>query len=281
MTVKILTDSTSDLPKDLSDSLGIELVPANIHFGNETFKDGVDLSPDDFYDRLTHSDTFPRTSQPSPGEFVQIYERLGKEADAIVSMHISSKLSGTYNSAVQGSQEANAGCPIEVIDSQQASMALGVAAVAAAQVANGGGSAQEVADAARDASSRSVCAALLDTLEYLQKGGRIGKAGAMLGSLLKIKPIIIISDGEVHQFAKERTLNRALVRLESAARDLAPIEELGVMYSTESDDAMRVAGNLQDLLPEGKEPIITRIGPAIGAHAGPGAIGIGVLRAGT
>jgi DegV family protein with EDD domain len=279
MTVKVITDSTSDLPQDLADSLGIELVPANIHFGNETFKDGVDLSADDFYERLTHGDTFPRTSQPSPGELVQVYERLGKDADAIVSLHISSKLSGTYNSAVQGSQEADAACPIEVIDSQQATLALGMAAIAAARVANDGGSAGEVAAMARDAASRSVCSALLDTLEYLQKGGRIGKAGAMLGSLLKIKPIIIIRDGEVQQFAKERTLNRALARLEQAARDLAPIEDLGVMYSTERDDALRVAGSLRDLLPEGKEPIIARIGPAIGAHAGPGAIGIGVLRA--
>ena len=281
MTVKVITDSTSDLPQDLADSLGIELVPANIHFGNETFKDGVDLSPDDFYDRLTHGDTFPRTSQPSPGEFVQVYERLGKEADAIVSMHISSKLSGTYNSAVQGKQEANANCPIEVIDSQQGTIALGLAALAAARVANDGGTADDVTNAARDTAGRAVCTALLDTLEYLQKGGRIGKAGAMLGSLLKIKPIIIIRDGEVQQFAKERTLNRALARLEQGARDLAPIEELGVMYSTERDDAVRVADSLSDLLPEGKEPIIARIGPAIGAHAGPGAVGVGVLRAGT
>lgn len=279
MTVKVITDSTSDLPQDLADSLGIELVPANIHFGNETFKDGVDLSADDFYERLTHGDTLPTTSQPSPGELVQLYERLAKDADAIVSIHVSSKLSGTYNSAVQGKQEANAACPIEVIDSQQATLALGMAAIAAARVANDGGSAGEVAAMARDAASRSVCSALLDTLEYLQKGGRIGKAGAMLGSLLKIKPIIIIRDGEVQQFAKERTLNRALARLEQAARDLAPIEDLGVMYSTERDDALRVAGSLRDLLPEGKEPIIARIGPAIGAHAGPGAIGIGVLRA--
>ena len=222
-----------------------------------------------------------RTSQPSPGEFVQIYERLGKEADAIVSIHISSKLSGTYNSAVHGKREADVACPIEVIDSQQASLALGMAAVAAARAASAGGTADEVASKARDAASRSVCTALLDTLEYLQKGGRIGKAGAMLGSLLKIKPIIIIRDGEVQQFAKERTLNKALSRLEEAARDLAPIEELGVIYSTERDDALRVAEKLRDLLPEGKEPIIARIGPAIGAHAGPGAIGIGVLRAST
>ena len=281
MTVKLVTDSTSDLPQDLADSLGIELVPANIHFGNETFKDGVDLSHDDFYERLTHGDTFPRTSQPSPGEFAQVYERLAQDADAIVSIHISSKLSGTYNSAVHGKREADVACPIEVIDSQQASLALGMAAVAAARAASAGGSVDDVASKARDAASRSVCTALLDTLEYLQKGGRIGKAGAMLGSLLKIKPIIIIRDGEVQQFAKERTLNKALSRLEEAARDLAPIEELGVIYSTERDDALRVAEKLRDLLPEGKEPIIARIGPAIGAHAGPGAIGIGVLRAST
>ncbi len=279
MTVKVITDSTSDLPSDLAERLGIELVPANVHFGDETFKDGRDLSADEFYERLAHGDTFPRTSQPSPGEFMEIYKRFGKDADAIVSIHVSSKLSGTYNSAVQGAQEAGDGCPIEVVDSQQASMGLGMAAIAAARAANDGSPVDEVAATARDASKRSVCFPALDTLEYLEKGGRIGKARAMLGALLRVKPIIIIRDGEVQELGKERTLSKALARLEQTARDLAPVEDLSVLYSTAQDDALRLAQNLQDLLPDGKEPVIARIGPAIGAHVGPGAVGIGLLRA--
>ncbi len=281
MTVKVITDSTSDLPHDLAESLGIEIVPANVHFGNDTFKDGVDLSPDAFYDRLTHDDDFPRTSQPSPGEFIQVYEKIGGNADGIVSIHVSSKLSGTYNSAIQARQETGGACPIEVVDSQQATMGLGLTVIAAARAANDGGSTEEVADVARSAAGRASLFAALDTLEFLQKGGRIGKAKAMLGSLLKFKPIIIVRDGEVQQLARERTFNKAVARLEQTARDMAPVEDLAVVYSTERGDAERIADSLRGLLPDGKDPVIARIGPAVGAHAGPGSIGVGVLRAST
>lgn len=278
MAVKIVTDSTSDLPPEIAERFGIEVVPLNVHFGDQTFKDGVDLSADEFYERLITGGILPRTSQPSPGEFMETYDEVGRDADAIVSIHISAKLSGTYNSALQGMQQVSVECPIQVVDSQQASLGLGMVALVAARVANDGGTLDEVADAAREASGRAECFTLLDTLEYLEKGGRIGKASGMLGTLLRIKPLLMIRDGEVHELAKERTSARALARLETTAIEFAPVEELCVLYSTVPDDAMRIAENLKGILPEGKEPLVSRLGPVMGTYTGPRSVGVSLLR---
>ena len=278
MLVKVVTDSTSDLPGELAKSIDITVVPLNIHFGTEVFKDGVDLDTDEFYRRLIDGRELPTTSQPPVGDFVKVYEELGQDADAIVSVHISSKLSGTLNSATQAREETSLSCPIEVIDTNQASMGLGVVAVAAARSAQNGEALDKVADVARSASERSRYFAMLDTLEYLEKGGRIGKARALLGTVLRIRPMIVIRDGEVHELAKERTRARAIARLETFAREYAPLEELSVMYSTTPEDAHDVASRLRDLLPGDKAPIITRAGPVVGTYAGPGCLAVGLLR---
>jgi DegV family protein with EDD domain len=278
MPVKIITDSTSDLPADLVESLDIAVVPLNIHFGTETFKDGIDLLPDDFYGRLIDGPVLPKTSQPSVGHFAEVYDRLGRDADGIVSVHVSSMLSGTFNSAVQGASQASVSCPIEVVDTLRVSMSAGIVAMMAARAAQSGAGMEEVVGVARDAVERCRCIAMLDTLEYLEKGGRIGKAKALVGSLLKIRPMIRI-EGEVHELGKERSRKRGIARLEQIARETGPLEELSVIYSTDPDDACALADNLGDLLPEGKEPIIARFGPVIGTYAGPGALGIGLLRA--
>ena len=277
MPVKVVTDSTSDLPPELAESLGITVVPLNIHFGSEVYKDGVDLSADAFYQRLTDGPVLPKTSQPSVGDFAEVYGRLGQEADAIVSIHISSRLSGTYNSAVQATQETSVTCRVEVVDTLRASMSVGITVMIAARAASDGASADEVASIAREADKRSECIFMLETLEYLEKGGRIGKAKALLGSLLRIKPMLRI-DGEVHELGKERSRRRGISRLQEIARSFSPIDELAVIHGTTPDDALAVAQNLSDLLPEGKEPIVARVGPVIGTYAGPGVVGIGLLR---
>ena len=277
MTVKIVTDSTSDLPEDLAKSLGITVVPLNIHFGTEMFKDGVDLSADEFYRRIATGRELPKTSQPSVGEFVSVYERLGQDADGILSVHISSKVSGTLNSAVQAKEQANAASPIEVVDTYQASMGAGMVAMVAAREAQRGAGLEDVARVARQAVERCQCIALFDTLEYLQKGGRIGKASALLGTLLRIRPMIILRDGVVHELAKARSRKGGIARLRSVAVDFAPLEELAVMHSTTPDEARTLAEEVSDLLPEGKEPFIARFGPVIGTYTGPGALGIGLL----
>ena len=279
MAIKVVTDSTSDLPADVAESLGIEVVPLNIHFGSDVYKDRVNLMPDAFYDKLINGDVLPTTSQPSVGEFIDVYERLGSDADGIVSVHISEKLSGTMNSARLASQQANADCPIEVVDTFQVSMGVGICAMEAAEVANSGGNMNQVILAARNAVTRSQCFFMLETLEFLQKGGRIGKAQALIGNLLKIRPMLMLQEGEVHPLGRERTRRKGIAKLVDTVEELAPISGLAVMYSTGLDEAQTLAQNVSKFMIEGREPMMLQIGPVIGTYAGPDTLGIALISA--
>ncbi|MFP6565736.1 MAG: DegV family protein [Dehalococcoidia bacterium] len=279
MAIKVVTDSTSDLPADVAESLGIEVVPLNIHFGSDVYKDRVNLMPDAFYDKLINGDVLPTTSQPSVGEFIDVYERLGSDADGIVSVHISEKLSGTMNSARLASQQANADCPIEVVDTFQVSMGVGICAMEAAEVANSGGNMNQVILAARNAVTRSQCFFMLETLEFLQKGGRIGKAQALIGNLLKIRPMLMLQEGEVHPLGRERTRRKGIAKLVDTVEELAPISGLAVMYSTGPDEAQTLAQNVSKFMIEGREPMMLQIGPVIGTYAGPDTLGIALISA--
>ncbi len=275
MAIRVVTDSVSDIPADIIEELDITVVPAYVRFGNDVYKDGVELSTDEFFDRLLRGIDFPATSQPAIGDFSETYARVADGADGIVSVHVSSKVSGTVNSAQQGATVADVGCPIEVVDTFQASMGSGLVAIEAAKAARDGGSLQEVTDAAKGAMSRCQCICLLDTLEYLVKGGRIGKAQGMIGGLLKIKPMIILRDGEVDNFAKERTRRKALSRLQRAAGEFGSVQSLAVMYSTSRDEAERLAETLRPAV--SGDTIMARFGPALGTYVGPNALGISLL----
>ena len=279
MAIKVVTDSTSDLPADVAESLGIEVVPLNVHFGSDVYKDRVNLMPDTFYDKLINGDVLPTTSQPSVGEFIDVYERLGSDADGIVSVHISEKLSGTMNSARLASQQANADCPIEVVDTFQVSMGVGICAMEAAEVANSGGNMNQVILAARNAVTRSQCFFMLETLEFLQKGGRIGKAQALIGNLLKIRPMLMLQEGEVHPLGRERTRRKGIAKLVDTVEELAPISGLAVMYSTGPYEAQTLAQNVSKFMIEGREPMMLQIGPVIGTYAGPDTLGIALISA--
>ena len=279
MAIKVVTDSTSDLPADVAESLGIEVVPLNVHFGSDVYKDRVNLMPDAFYDKLINGDILPTTSQPSVGEFIDVYERLGSDADGIVSVHLSEKLSGTMNAARQASQQANADCPIEVVDTFQVSMGVGICAMEAAEVANSGGNMNQVILAARNAVTRSQCFFMLETLEFLQKGGRIGKAQALIGNLLKIRPMLMLQEGEVHPLGRERTRRKGIAKLVDTVEELAPISGLAVMYSTGPDEAQTLAQNVSKFMIEGREPMMLQIGPVIGTYAGPDTLGIALISA--
>ena len=279
MAIKVITDSTSDLPADVAESLGIEVVPLNVHFGSDVYKDRVNLMPDTFYDKLINGDVLPTTSQPSVGEFIDVYERLGSDADGIVSVHISEKLSGTMNSARLASQQANADCPIEVVDTFQVSMGVGICAMEVAEVANSGGDMNQVILAARNAVTRSQCFFMLETLEFLQKGGRIGKAQALIGNLLKIRPMLMLQGGEVHPLGRERTRRKGIAKLVDTVEELAPISGLAVMYSTGQDEAQTLAQNVSKFMIEGREPMMLQIGPVIGTYAGPDTLGIALISA--
>ena len=279
MTVRIVTDSTSDIDGETARDMGITVIPQNVHFGTRSFEDNVTITPDGFYRMLSTAPELPTTSQASPGRFRQAYDELSRDADGIVSIHVSSKLSGTCNSARQGASAAPTDCPIEVIDSGQASMGLGLVVMAAAELAMQGASQSEVVAAALGTVRRAQCLCLFETLEYLQKGGRIGKAQALVGSVLKIKPMTIVRGGEVHPLGKARTFPKALAQMKESVRGFAPVDSLAVMHSTTPKVASEVADDLKEMLPQGSEPYIARFGPALGVYAGPGALGIALIQA--
>ena len=213
MTVKIVTDSTSDIPPSLAEELGITVVPLNVHFGTDVFKDGIDIKPDEFYGKLVSSSRLPTTSQPSVGDFLSIYDELGKEHKEIVSIHISGKLSGTLKSATQAKAQYSGDARIEAIDSKHGSIGLAMVALAAYKAASDGLGLDDVIKEIQSAINEVEFFAMVDTLEYLEKGGRIGKAQAFMGSMLKIKPILTVRDGEVFPLEKIRSRNKGIDRI--------------------------------------------------------------------
>ncbi len=281
MAIKLITDSTCDLPQEVANQWGITVVPCYVHFNEEIYKDGIDLGPDEFYSRLVSSDALPTTAQPSVNDFVQVYQPLLAEGHDVVSIHLSAKFSGTLNSAIQAresllsSQEPKQG-RIEIIDSQMTSMGLGLIVLDAARIIKLGVSCDEVLEQVRSCMARTHCYFLLDTLEYLKKGGRIGKASAFLGSLLNIKPILTIKEGEAHPFERARTRQRGLQRLVEIIGGLAPAEQMGILHSTTGEEAEALKERLSSLVPDGNI-VVSRFGPVIGTYLGPGALGVSVL----
>ena len=277
MAIKVVTDSTSDLDSAIAEDLGITIVPLNVHFGETVFKDGIDLNTDQFFDKLINGNVFPSTSQPSLGEFVDVYKEISQPGDVIISVHVSSKLSGTINSAQQAANTLSGTVDVRIVDTQQVSMTVGLSAVGAAQAAKEGKSAEECIAIAESVAKRSNFFALFDTLEYLEKGGRIGKARSLIGGLLKIRPILRVEDGEIGQFSKARSRNMGMLKLEQAVRELGKLDDIAIVYSTDGSDAEKLAATVKELLPDGKSPFLTRVGPVIGTHAGPNLVAIAAI----
>jgi len=271
--VAIVTDSTADLPPPLRDRHGITVVPLNVHFGDEIFRDQVEITTDEFMARLERSRTLPTTSQPSPGLFEQTFRRLASDHDAIVSVHISAKLSGTVASARLARDAVRDLIPVTVVDSQSASMGLGFQAIRAAELAAAGHAPADIArQLAVDAADYRV-AFFADTLEYLQRGGRIGRAAGLAGSLLNLKPLLQIEHGEVVPFERTRTRARAIDGLIEFARARPRIGRLSVVHCTTPDDAARLAARLGELLSI-ERIVVAQLGPVLGSHVGPGALGV-------
>src|SRR5690606_38545588 len=213
MGVRIVTDSTADLPAEVREEYGIEMVPLYVHFGDEVFRDQVDMSPDQFFRRLTaEKERLPQTSQPSPSDFAEVYRRLAEGGDTIVSIHISEAMSGTLQSA-RAAREMLQGADIRLIDSRLVTACLGHVVLDCAQAARDGASADEVVERAESLCSRTNLFGAIDTLEYLERGGRIGRAQALLGSLLNMKPIVTLSDGVVAPAGRVRGRSRVIPEL--------------------------------------------------------------------
>ena len=273
MVVKIVTDSATDLPPVVAEELGITVVPVYLRFGEEIYRDRVDISEDEFYHKLSRDPIHPSTTQPTPQNFANTYQKLSQEADGIVSIHISSILSGTYNSAVQGAKLVENRCPIEVVDSKTVSIANGLIVMEAAKIATSGKGLQQVAAETRQLIPTVHLLILFDTLKYLAKGGRIGKAKALLGSVLNVKPLLTVKDGELVPAGQVRTRSMGIQRLFDFARNAADIQDLAVLHSTTPDDAQILAERIGAIFPKARI-ILARVGPGIGVHAGPGVLAI-------
>jgi len=261
------------LPPKLTEELGITVVPVYLRFGDEVYRDRVDISEDEFYHRLLHDPIHPSTTQPTPQDFADTYQKLSQEASGIISIHITSRLSGTYNSAIQGKKLVEDGCPIEVVDSQTVSMAMGIIAMAAAKIASFGKSLQQVVTEVRQIIPNIHLLILLDTLKYLAKGGRIGKAKELLGSVLSVKPLLIVKDGELVPVGQVRTRSKGMQRLFDFVNNATSIQDLSIVYSTTPDEAQILAERIGSIFP-GERITLARVGPALGVHAGPGALAI-------
>jgi DegV family protein with EDD domain len=278
VTICVVTDSTADLPPEVVRELGITVVPLLVLFGDEVYRDGVDLSSEEFFRRLTTSPVLPTTSQPSVGDLQEAYRKLAAATDEIVSIHISAGISGTCDSALQAANSLGGSPRVEVVDSQSTSMGLGYQVIAAARAAQGGASMEEVAAVARSVGRRHHLLALLETLGYLRRGGRIGRAQAFLGSILNLKPILTLRDGVVHPVARVRTRARALEQLIRHSLSHGDLEDVAIMHGTTPEDAEMLAQRVREQLP-GVPIHVGRLGPVLGVHGGPGIIGTVVVEA--
>jgi DegV family protein with EDD domain len=277
LAVRIVTDSTADLPLEFAHALGISVVPLSVIFGEEVFREGVEISRDLFYDKLVNGKEMPTTSAPSVGDFLEVYEPLLKETDEIVSVHLSSKLSATYNNACQAAQFlADRGARIEVIDSRSVSLGLTFVTQAAARAARDGGDIDQIRAVAESTAQRIRIYVLLDTLEYVRRGGRIGRARAFLGAMLRVKPMLAVRDGEVHPHERVRTKRHAMNRLFQIATSYPSVREVAIGYSTNPQDAHDFQQRLAEVMPH-VNIWTAQFGPVIGTHGGPGVLGLGLI----
>ncbi|MCK4579900.1 MAG: DegV family protein [Dehalococcoidia bacterium] len=276
MTVGVVTDSTSDIPVEVAQELGITVVPLYIHFGNEVFQDGVDLDADEFYRRLETEPKLPKTSAPSSGTFIETYERLAAETDEIISLHISTRLSATYNSALVAKEGTRADCHIEVVDSLSTSIGLALLAITAAKEALTGASLEQIAATVNESIPRTHYFGMLDTLQYLYKGGRIGKAQTFLGSMLNVKPLLTLRDGEAYPVERVRGRPRALDRLCELVERYPNIKELAIADTTTPEDLETLAVRLSALFPR-EQTYRSRCGSTMGTYLGPGALTVALI----
>jgi len=271
--IRVVTDSGADIPPSLAAELGIRVVPLTIHFGDEERRDGVDLTPEEFYRRL-RSGEMSRTTQPAPADFEAVYRALAEEgADMIVSCHLSSELSGTMQSANIAAQSVDV--PVHVVDTRSASLGTGLVAVEAARLAREGADIDVILARAKSVVAQQRVLFMVDTLEYLQRNGRIGKAQAFLGGLLNVKPILTLADGVVAPLERARGRAKAVARLLDRLSETAggvPLR-IAVMHGDARAEAESLAEQIRARV-QVKELLIGLLGPTIGTHAGPGTLGM-------
>ncbi|MFC2060852.1 DegV family protein [Chloroflexota bacterium] len=277
MTVKIITDSTSDISPELAKELGIHVIPGYIRFGKEIYRDGIDISKSRFYKQLVDYPLLPVTSEANAKDFTETYLQYQDSSEGIVSIHLSSKLSRMCDSARKGRNKVKSEWPIEVIDSRFASIGLGMIVIAAARLAKANVEIQNIVSETEKAISQVEMLGLFDRLKYAAKGGRVTKHVIELSSIFKIKPLLIFKDGEVIVEGLARTYAGGIDRLFEFVSDSSPIQELAIAYSTDYDVAIALKQRLSSIFPE-ERIYVEQMGAALGAHCGPDAIFVAFRR---
>jgi DegV family protein with EDD domain len=264
----VVTDSTADLPKEWRERYDIEVVPLKVLFGTETFRDGVDIDNEEFFRRLTTATKLPTTSAPSPGEFAEVYERLAKDHDGCISIHIGAQLSATAEAARVGAQSVE-GFKVNVIDSETVTFPMAFLCRVAAQCE----SLEQATEAVQQRVPKCRVLALLDTLKYLEMGGRMSRTAALVGTMLNVKPLLLVADREIKPVERVRTRARAIPRMVEFFRGDLPVEHVAVVHAQAADEAEQVAADLRKELPDHEIPI-GQIGSVLGTHTGPKALGL-------
>ncbi len=275
MTVRIVTDSTSDIPRPLARDMGITVVPAYVMFGQQSYRDRVDIDEDEFYRRLETAPVHPTNSAPTPSDFAAVYKALATETDEIVSIHISSKLSGVCTSALTGAELAGGRCRIEVLDSM--SMGLMLTVVAATREAQSGCNLEQLTRKIHRIVPRIHNLAMADSLRYAVKSGRINSAYGLLGVALQVRVLLGVRDGDVFRWGLTRTRAKAIERLREFALGFPDARAIALGYATENGDTKALSERLKMAFPDSQH-YLARVGPAIGTYGGPHAMGIAVLR---
>jgi DegV family protein with EDD domain len=264
----VVTDSTADLPDEWRTRYGIEVVPLKVLFGNETFRDRVDMTDEEFFRRLSSATKLPTTSAPSPGEFADVYRRLAADHDGCISIHIGAQLSATAEAARVGAQAVE-GFKVNVIDSETVTMPIAFLCRVAAESAT----LEEATAAVTERVPKCRVLALLDTLRYVEMGGRVSRAQAMIGTMLDLKPLLLVVDREIKSVDRVRTRSRAIPRMVEFFRGDLPVEYAAVVHAQAPDEAEEIAAGMRKSYPELEIPI-GQIGCVLGTHAGPKALGL-------
>jgi len=277
MKVQVVTDSTSDIPRELAEDLGIRVVPIYLRFGDRTYRDGIDIQNNEFYSRLANSEVHPTTSQPNPEDFTNVYKEYCANAAGIVSIHISSKISGTYNSAMIAKKTLEGCCPIEVIDSKFNSAGLGLVVTAAARLAEIGASHDEVIEEANKAVNQVCMYGMFETMKYLARSGRVNTTIAAASGILHVMPLLTFRDGEIIRAGLVRTVSKGMERICDFVKSNLPVTELIIVHSAVEDQAIRLKEKLGDFV-SAEKISIGDLGAGLGVHGGPGVLLAAVRR---
>jgi DegV family protein with EDD domain len=277
LNIQIITDSTSDLPEGTASDLGIRVVPIYLRFGARTYRDGVDITRDEFYSMLASSPVHPASSQPNPEDFTGVFREYCGNKEGIVSIHVSSKISGTYNSANIARKTLKSQCPIEIIDSRFNSAGLGLVVTAAARAAKAGANLAEVVNEANKAVKEVRMFGMFETMKYLARSGRVNKTIAAASSFLHVMPLLTFHDGEIVRAGLVRAVSKGMDRIYDFVKNNMPIKELTVVHSQVIDQANRLKHRLSDFIQEDKIAV-TELGAGLGVHGGPGVLVIGLRK---